>query len=349
MGILRFVLAVLVVMGHVGFKWWPAALSVFSFYVLSGFLMTLIINERYGVNYSGFKAFWKNRILKLFPSYYFAVLFGIIVILIVGEEYAYSFTSGLFRFPNTIYEYISNVTIVGQIYLPPEIRSPSFSMLSPSTWALSIEIVFYLIISAWAAFSLRRAIIMLGIGMVYHALAFFLNAKFYWHYFFPLAATLPFSLGVISYFLYKKVQEARINLSNSIVIFILFVYIISFTISSIYFSRDIASLFITSVSLSIFIITFDSFNKIIDSYNTLKAANSYLGDLSYPIYLCHWQVCILTSYFLGISQLDKKYFPLYFVLVIFISIIDKKLIQQPIEQYRNEVKKKLKLKQDEFS
>ena len=82
----RFILAVLVVQAHLladglpGLAWQ----AVFSFYVLSGFLMTLVLNEVYGFGVHGFVRFFTNRILRLYPAYYALLLVTILFIVYVS-------------------------------------------------------------------------------------------------------------------------------------------------------------------------------------------------------------------------------------------------------------------------
>ena len=70
----RFFLAFLVVISHL----WkdmiggPAAYAVWGFYVLSGYLMTLVLNEKYGPSINGLKRYAYNRFLRIYPLYWAA-------------------------------------------------------------------------------------------------------------------------------------------------------------------------------------------------------------------------------------------------------------------------------------
>ena len=68
-GILRTLLAINVVLLHIFNVPKLGNYSVSFFFVLSGFLMTLIMNKTYGFTSSGVVFFWKNRILRLYPVY----------------------------------------------------------------------------------------------------------------------------------------------------------------------------------------------------------------------------------------------------------------------------------------
>jgi len=71
----RYILALVVTLTHlqplgVGR---PGSIAVFAFYTLSGYLMTRVLNERYGFTARGTAAFLLNRVLRLWPAY-FAIL-----------------------------------------------------------------------------------------------------------------------------------------------------------------------------------------------------------------------------------------------------------------------------------
>ena len=44
-------------------------IAVFAFYTLSGYLITRVLNTRYGFNWRGTGAFALNRLLRLWPAY----------------------------------------------------------------------------------------------------------------------------------------------------------------------------------------------------------------------------------------------------------------------------------------
>src|SRR5258708_35197917 len=76
----RYILAAIVAQTHL---WplgssWPATIAVFAFYTLSGYLMTRVINERYGFTARGTAAFLLNRVLRLWPASF--VILGLTLI-----------------------------------------------------------------------------------------------------------------------------------------------------------------------------------------------------------------------------------------------------------------------------
>src|SRR5690349_20655091 len=73
MGTIRFLLALSVLLEHIGptgpVHLLGAHTAVQSFYIISGFYMALVLNEKYvGVNGS-YTLFLGNRLLRLYPAY----------------------------------------------------------------------------------------------------------------------------------------------------------------------------------------------------------------------------------------------------------------------------------------
>jgi peptidoglycan/LPS O-acetylase OafA/YrhL len=66
-GIFRFTLALNVMIFHVMAIKVIGPYAVYSFFILSGFLMTTIMKNTYGYTVSGFKSYAYNRLLRIFP------------------------------------------------------------------------------------------------------------------------------------------------------------------------------------------------------------------------------------------------------------------------------------------
>ena len=71
LGTWRAFLAFLVAISHLwaGMVDGPAAYAVWGFFVLSGYLMTLVLTTRYGTTPGGLRQFALNRLLRIYPSF----------------------------------------------------------------------------------------------------------------------------------------------------------------------------------------------------------------------------------------------------------------------------------------
>ncbi len=154
-------------------------IAVQSFYIISGFYISYILNEKYiGVNNS-YKLFLTNRLLRLFPIYWF------VLALTIAASLFYCFYTnfehlGYFELyvdffkkmdiSSLIYLLFTNLFIIGQdtilfLGLNTETGNLFFTqnfkhtnpqlyqfMAIPQAWTISIELLFYIL----APFILKR-------------------------------------------------------------------------------------------------------------------------------------------------------------------------------------------------
>ncbi|MEA5597786.1 acyltransferase [Rivularia sp. UHCC 0363] len=106
------------------------AIAVWIFFVLSGYLMgKAFYTKRYTVDIAGIIRFWRNRILRIFPLYYFAVL--ILSIFVYPEVLKFSNWGYLLRICTfTYHPYISSQAV----------------KFNDVFWSLSTEVQFYLFV-----------------------------------------------------------------------------------------------------------------------------------------------------------------------------------------------------------
>jgi len=126
----RALAAVFILLYHSGFSYFKTLwIGVPMFFVLSGFLITLILSEnKHATNY--FKAFYFKRSLRIFPIYYLALAFSIIWGLLTHAD--------LSQLPYFIF-YLQNFLISTD-------AQPYYCYgLMGHTWSLSVEECFYLV------------------------------------------------------------------------------------------------------------------------------------------------------------------------------------------------------------
>ena len=159
----RFILALYVVQGHF-LGWgrgapWLAWQAVFSFYVLSGFLMTLVLNQDYGFTAGGLVRFAANRWLRLFPIYYAVIGLTVLYIAFIGPLNLLNHEMTLPSTGTAIFGNLFIVTQAGFGFIPEMQR------LSPNAWSLAVEIFCYLLLAMYFAKSRARLFFMLMIGV----------------------------------------------------------------------------------------------------------------------------------------------------------------------------------------
>ena len=176
MGLLRVLLALSVLFEHtggIGGYWMIGGpLAVQAFFIISGFYMGLVLNERYDQPALN-KAFYLNRAIRIYSIYFLflALYLGafVLVHLKTGHSPFDPYLSGLISGPEKAGLGLLNLTVIGQD-LPLWLRiddghlawtAQAFGtgpldvfhfMAIPVAWSLSLELCFYLI----APFIVRR-------------------------------------------------------------------------------------------------------------------------------------------------------------------------------------------------
>ena len=167
MGSLRLLLALCVAFGHFGIPLgFPTSdIAVQSFFVISGFYMALVLNEKYGPG--SYWLFISNRLLRLWPTY--------LVILIPSFLIASNWRAVLSLDPaSIIYYFVSQIFVLGQetyFYLFTEHGTLGLTLHPgtmpnllyklapvPQAWTLALEFYFYLM----APFIVRRGPAFIG-------------------------------------------------------------------------------------------------------------------------------------------------------------------------------------------
>lgn len=184
MGILRFILAISVVITHsspvFGVSIVGGQMAVQSFYIISGFYMSLILNEKY--KKGSYKLFITNRFLRLYPIYWCVLILTVIWCVIMYyssntlAENSLSVFINYFQnmdFTTVIFLIFINLFLFGQdialflglnptsggLFFTENFRNSNPQVHSfifvPQAWTVGLELMFYLI----APFLVRRKIV----------------------------------------------------------------------------------------------------------------------------------------------------------------------------------------------
>jgi peptidoglycan/LPS O-acetylase OafA/YrhL len=133
----------------------PAAYAVWGFFVLSGYLMTLVLTTRYGLTANGIGRFARNRLLRIYPSFLAVGVMGIATILALGRIGIDP--AGLnpqFLLPQGVVEWISNLGMVP--------FAPVRGLPVPVAAALFVEVWAYALMPLFAS---SRAAAILGLAV----------------------------------------------------------------------------------------------------------------------------------------------------------------------------------------
>jgi peptidoglycan/LPS O-acetylase OafA/YrhL len=195
LGILRFLLAYLVVVSHlVGGDYFAhfGFYAVRGFFVISGFLMTSVLNEVYEFDRI---RFWTNRALRLLPPYFIVCGVTLAVIALLPSEagqYLKFWRGGV-----NLRDVLLNFSI-----LPLQLPDPSFRLVPPY-WSVAIEIEMYLLLYVIVARRMAWAVVALIASLTYHLACTSVGVSWAAYYFTAPSAVLPFAVGAVLYFVLK--------------------------------------------------------------------------------------------------------------------------------------------------
>jgi peptidoglycan/LPS O-acetylase OafA/YrhL len=178
MGVLRALLAISVLIQHsdtvLGVRLLNGDMAVTGFYIVSGFLITLILREKYTHETA---VFYLNRFLRIYAPYFGALAFSIVVFAVIPptsfdpfRTFERASAGGGNNDLWILWSAISNLTLVGMdliryIQIHPDLSGfefPNFLhegtaggenlLFVPQAWTLAIELQFYLL----APFIMRK-------------------------------------------------------------------------------------------------------------------------------------------------------------------------------------------------
>ncbi len=349
LGPLRFFLASCVIACHLT-QLLPnlGGLSLNFFYLISGYLITLVLNETYKFD---FIRFTTNRFLRLYPTFYALTILALYLHIFTigatglssfhmswsGELQKWDFWGNALLFPWAILaDNLVVVTPVNSFFYSDVLRY----RLIPSAWSVGVEIICYGILWLFTARNLTLASVSFIAASLWHFWVFYSGTDIRLNYSPISAAMLPFSMGSIAYYLREKV---KVSLPNSniqqltILIFIICAFSINWYISlnshdllktPYYYLNNIIAFF------AVFIL-----HKSKPS-NNLNYWCKWVGDLSYPMFLAHYLGAYIGWHILGTPTYNRgiAIFIIGYFISIALSILVVLIVDKPINKIRDLVR-----------
>ncbi|MFT3787101.1 MAG: acyltransferase [Tepidisphaeraceae bacterium] len=307
MGLLRFLLALSVVVVHAGggqklfgkIDFVGGNAAVQSFYVISGFYMALVLNEKYPKGAAGYRTFVTSRFIRLYPAIWFVLLatVGLAIVGVIKHPALHRwelYAAGL-SLPAKALFAVSQFTLVGQDavwflgYVPETLDvyfartfqgtpHPAMEFLFvPQAWTLGVEMLFYLL-APFIVRSLPRIGVMFvlswGLRLTLVKLGFRDDP---WNYrFFPNELGI-FLMGSAGYHAYAYFRRAKIDTTGIAqvalgVVLLLSVFLMKLPIPA----RGLLMVVATAAAV-----------PFIFQLTKRNAIDRWIGELSYPIYITH--------------------------------------------------------------
>lgn len=291
LGTIRFLLSFCVIAFHL-----TAAipnlgqLSVNCFYVISGFLISLVLNESYQFKLYPFAA---NRFLRLYPSYFAIAACSVVFCVALSgySQFHISWTSSIgikdtlgnsLIFPWALFsDDVVPVNFLGSGAF--ENTSPLFRLV-PSTWSVGVEIACYFLLWLYSSRSVFASLSTVMVGVLWQAYVISSGADMRLGYFPVPAALLPFGLGALAYHIVRISKPRKLSARQAVPCTLLLIIAFSINwklstsveqiVGSIYYYLNNALAFAGIILI----------NRSRQD-GSLGWLDKWLGDLAYPMFL----------------------------------------------------------------
>lgn len=314
---LRFLAAFLVVMHHsetikskhgiVNFDWFGlfknGGNAVTFFFVLSGFLITyLLLKEHRKTATVSIKNFYLKRMLKIWPLYFLLVFIGTVALPV-----AFGFVHVDYEMPYTLeqtwYWFV--------FFLPGMVTFLYGSHFLEPLWSIGVEEVFYLLWAPLFKISKHHILVLLVsvivVKMILNIVAHFYISNELFHYLLSIFKFDAMAMGGLgAYFVFSKgntfVKSVVFKIPVQLFVFGLLITFLTFHINiqnkvwhTVFSTPVLSSLLIDVLFLYLILCV-----SVID-HSIIKLRNkalSFLGEISYGIYMYHLLAIFITIHFL---------------------------------------------------
>lgn len=306
--------------------------------------MSLVLNEKYIGKNESYKLFISNRFLRLFPTYWCVLI--LTLLFCIGVYFIPHVSSpntldmfiekaGSMNFLTIAFLFFINVFIFGMdmSFFMGMDQSGSLFLINdnphlysfifiPQGWSIALELMFYLIAPFILRKKLKIIIPIILISLIIRIVIFnnaVLDQDPWTGRFFP-AELMFFLLGSISYYIYKKIKNFEINR-----LFLLGV-LCSLLIITVFYIKlpfNLPYLYIVYFFIAL---------PFIFIYTKNSKLDTYIGELSYPIYITHVFI-LLVMETTNISFIESKGTTLLIGTLILSVLLNKFLVDR-IEKIR---------------
>jgi peptidoglycan/LPS O-acetylase OafA/YrhL len=337
MGLLRFLLALSVVIDHTGpifgYHLLSGKMAVQTFFILSGFYMALILNEKYTHRKNSFWLYISNRFLRIYPLYWLVLICTCIFLLSQN-----TFNSTFTQIPVSEL-IIKNLTIF--VTTDYWWKSAAYSGLYVfQAWTLGLELIFYLL-APLLVFRGGKSIFGLFLGslilrfVITHFVIFY-PFEFMDRFF--ITEICFFLLGVLAYKIYAKPLFPLTQIYKKYGQLLVGLVIGATLLFQFIPSGDI---FADNKFLWLYFLLIGSCVPAIFSVTKKVVWDRAIGELSYPIYIAH-ALLIDVAKAVWPQQWHSSWFSLAILIAVcFLAISLNEFLLKPIEKIRKKRTQKI--------
>lgn len=284
--------------------------SVDLFFVLSGFLITYLLLQEKANNTDRINIgkFYLRRIFRIWPLYYFIMFISFIVIPLLSNFSIFENNMSLLNSIHNPDNYSFKTIFLYLLFLP---QFGKVVIGASQSWSIGIEEQFYLIMPLAITFFRKKVFFKLVVlsSLVFFCITInmnsFLSVDSKIAYFFRVLTYFNFQkllIGVIGGYLYFYYLAKISNLTKSKYGYLVLIMLITFLSIFIVFENKINHFILGILFLIMILFTINPLNTFSFRNNKL----SYLGKISYGIYMYHTFVLFLVFPFANKYFLEKE-------------------------------------------
>ena len=363
MGTLRLLLAISVVFAHsatpFGFAMTNGPNSVQAFYIISGFLISLVLNERY----TDLSVFYRSRLLRIFPSYWLwlaLTIFTLSVLWNVGYDPTGAVAGIREIFPRldpigTAYVLASNLLLLGQEWqfvltydAGGQLHFTRFFWTEKNqilplfpvgpAWSLAVELCFYAVAPFVVRHVWRIALVFaLAMALRWCAFRFGFGSDPYTYRFLPIELG-TFMIGSFSFHVYRWLRSSMDFRPAVTIVAAVLLWSVAACFQWLPSGNTMLTIFTDRE-----IILYGSMFTLLPfafMFTAARPLDRLLGELSFPLYLCHFIMIPITLvlFTFGASPLSRAAFGLT---VLAFSLVCAALtyayVDRPIDRIRHRI------------
>lgn len=317
MGLYRLLLAVMVAISHTehrlfGFN--VGVVAVISFFILSGYVMTVLVGKHYK-SPSSIPNFYLDRAARLFPQYTFYLLLATACIYIFGIDSG--FVSQL-----DLVKWALNLLILPLGFY---MYWADYAMVIPPAWSVGLEMMFYLVIPWMLIYCSRKQIYLTaGASFLVFLAAYFgyINTGYFGYRLLP-GTLFIFLIGWSFYnddSASKRFRRALFFASSALLVFAC----ANRKFYELPYNKEVLAGLLIGV-LAVGYLRRFKFSRI----------DEFFGNLSYGVFLNHMLVMWLIQRFSGIKDFDSAHITAMLLISFVLAICTFFLVERPALKWRH--------------
>lgn len=343
MGVLRLLLAVGVASEHAGYALWVGSYTaVQAFFIISGFYMSLIYVPRYGRA----APFYKSRLMRLVPAYLVMLLLAVLYYTIAALLGSDSPLPRIVQAFDDLGAFYAAWTMIANLFIvtsdwawflpaPEGVAHPLNLLLIPPIWTVSLELFFYLLCplllrlrTPWLAAVMVACVA--GRAWMYGA---GFDAPPYHARFFPFELVF-FLAGVMAHRAHDALGERLRTWRAAAVPALLALFAATLLFNPVSAALALPPVYgvASYIPSLLFYVLLAACLPFLFDLTKASRMDQYIGEYSYPVYICHYVFVILffhTNMVVGLSSV---------AVVVGLSFLHAAVlhhvIQVPVDRYR---------------